>query len=61
MCPRCGRSAENADESVSAATANRLVTQHAGHLGITVKDMQMLQTAGGRLPWQNPRYRWVKL
>jgi hypothetical protein len=58
MCPSCGRSAETADESVSASTAARLVLQHAGHLGVTVEDMQTLTTANGLVPWHQPGYRW---
>jgi hypothetical protein len=58
MCPRCGRAI--GDVNIAVTTASRLVMQHAGHLGVTVDDMRLLQTAGGRRPWEQPRYRWVE-
>lgn len=61
MCPRCARaSAETKRRSISEATASNLVMQHAAHLGVTVEDVRMLQTANGRLPWKQPHYRWVQ-
>ncbi|OLT12256.1 hypothetical protein BJF78_24655 [Pseudonocardia sp. CNS-139] len=61
MCRRCGTaSAETTLRAIAISTASRLVMQHAGHLGITVDDMRLLQNEGGRRPWAQPGYRWVQ-
>ncbi|OLT19962.1 hypothetical protein BJF78_10490 [Pseudonocardia sp. CNS-139] len=61
MCLHCGRaSSETKTGSIAVTTASRLVMQHAGHLGVTPEGMRLLQTARGRRPWNQPRYRWVQ-
>lgn len=46
MCPSCGQAIGNVN--IALPTAEKLVTQHACHLGVTVADLRPLQSVDGR-------------